>query len=68
MRQIYDRTAARFLISIGINKDLVKKAEKLNIDLAHELEQLIIQKLESEERAEWMSTNSSILEKLKKIA
>ena len=68
MHQIYDRTAVRTLLSLGINKDLVTKAQKLNIDLADELEKLIITKLEAQERSEWAASNFTLLEALQKSA
>ena len=59
MHQSYDRTAVPVLISLGINRDLIAKAKKLNLDLAKELEMLIIQKIEQDEQAEWTASNST---------
>ncbi len=68
MHHLYDATSVPKLISLPINNDLLAKAKKLNIDLAKELEKIIIIELEANAKKEWTDNNLSILNGLKDIA
>ena len=64
MHHLFDPTSVPKLISLPINKDLLSKAKKLNIDLAKELEKIIIHELEVSAKKEWTESNLSILQSL----
>ena len=68
MHHIYDRTAVPQLVNLAINKDLLKQAKKLDINLAKELETIIIAKLEIAAKKEWAEKNLSLLTNLDNIA
>ena len=68
MHQVYDHTAVPQLISFGLNKDLLAKAKKLNLDLAKELERFIIQEITKAEKDEWLKQNLQMVENLQRTA
>lgn len=68
MRHTYDRTAVPQIVNLHINKDLLNKAKKLELNLAKELETIIIAKLEIELKKEWAENNLKLLNSLSNIA
>ena len=68
MHHIYDRTAVPQLVNLAINKDLLRQVKKLDINLAKELEAIIIAKLEIAAKKEWAENNLKLLNNLANIA
>ncbi len=68
MHHLYDRTAVPQLVNLAINKDLLRLANKLDINLAKELETLLIAKLEIAAKKEWAAKNLTIMNSLSNIA
>ena len=68
MHHIYDRTAVPQLVNLAINKDLLRQAQKLDMNLAKELETIIIAKLEIAAKKEWAEKNLTIMNNLSNIA
>ena len=68
MHHIYDRTAVPQLVNLAINKDLLRQAKKLDINLAKELETILIAKLEIAAKKEWAENNLKLLNNLANIA
>ena len=68
MHHSYDRTAVPQIVNLHINKDLLNKAKKLDLNLAKELEAIIIAKLENELKKEWAENNLTLLNNLTNIS
>jgi len=64
MHQVYDPTAAKEVATLIVNKDLLRQARRLNINLSKKLEQYLIAELERLHKEEWIKDNSGILEML----
>jgi len=68
MHRIYDKTAVPQLVSLGVNRDLLAKANKLNLNLAKELEKLIVSEVVKAEKDEWLAQNLHMVEQLQRTA
>ncbi|MBT8142255.1 MAG: hypothetical protein HKN88_00190 [Gammaproteobacteria bacterium] len=68
MIEVYDKTAVPQMLSLGINRDLLAKAKKLNLNLKQALEKYIIEEIVKAEKDEWLAQNLHMIDQMQKSA
>ncbi len=68
MSSLYDVTASKKPTNLSINRDLLSKARKLNINLSATLEQALEIELRRVERESWRKKNKKALNALNQLA
>lgn len=61
MNQAYDTHAPKKPTNVSVNSDLLVKAKALNINLSATLEQALAERLQAEQRAQWLSENKDAI-------
>jgi len=62
MKTLFDSSAAKKAANLSINRDLLDKARKQNINLPATLEQALKDKLRELERADWLQNNKNAID------
>ncbi len=62
MKTLFDSSAAKKAANLSINRDLLDKARKQNINLSATLEQALKDKLRELERADWLQNNKNAID------
>jgi len=62
MKTLFDSSAAKKAANLSINRDLLDKARKQNINLSATLEQAHKDKLRELERADWLQNNKNAID------
>jgi len=62
MKTLFDHRAAKKAANLSINRDLLEKARKQDINLSATLEQALTDKLRELERANWLQNNNNAID------
>ncbi len=62
MKSAYDLSAAKKPTNLSLNKDLLSRAKKLNINLSATLEKALAAEVRKREAEEWLEANKKNLE------
>ncbi len=68
MPRFYDENAAKKATNLSINRDLLSKARKLNINLSTTLEHALESELRKSERDNWLKNNKKAIYALNELA
>ena len=62
MNSIYDSSAPKKAANLSINRDLIKQAKELEINLSASLEDALVRLIKQKRREQWLDENRSALD------